>query len=80
MLAERILYMPSVGYCLLLALLYNYLLTKLPKLRFLTRIAFIVLIVWYGYLTIERNNDWENEESLFKRYVLDRDFARDTCH
>jgi tetratricopeptide (TPR) repeat protein len=70
MLAERILYMPSVGYCLLLALLYNYLLTKLPKLRFLTRIAFIVLIVWYGYLTIERNNDWENEESLFKSAIV----------
>ncbi len=70
MLAERILYMPSVGYCLLLALLYNYLLTKLPKLRPIVRIAFIALIIWYGYLTIERNKDWENEESLFKRYVI----------
>jgi len=70
MLAERILYMPSVGYCLLMALLYNYLLTKLPKLRVLTRIAFIALIIWYGYLTVQRNNDWENEEALFKRYAV----------
>jgi hypothetical protein len=70
MLAERILYMPSVGYCLLLALLYQYALSTRPKYRAVTRVLFVALIVWYGHLTVERNNDWRDEETLFVRQVI----------
>ena len=61
-LAERVLYLPSLGYCLLLA----YSLEKVAKLRRrLTRAGTITILLFFVLKTLHRNQDWRDEESLF---------------
>ena len=61
--AERLLYLPSLGYSLLVALGARRL-TRLQPL--LARLGLLVLLLSAGLRTIARNTDWENEETLFK--------------
>jgi len=71
MLAERLLYLPSVGFCYIMSDSIISLLTAINRnQQRSTKIAFIfivTLLLAYGYLTIERNRDWDNEERLFYR-------------
>lgn len=62
--AERVLYLPSVGYCLLLGVGYG----RLSRYT-LPRIALIVLILSYSARTYLRNFDWQDEESLYRSGV-----------
>ncbi|XP_055917100.1 protein O-mannosyl-transferase Tmtc3 [Eupeodes corollae] len=60
--AERVLYMPSMGFCMLQAYgLHN--LSKKTK-RFAEVILFVLLFS-HGYKTYVRNKDWQTEYSLF---------------
>ena len=62
-IAERLLYLPSIGFCILIAyILINF--TKNNKL-FLWSIVGVIICL-YGYKTYNRNFDWKNEESLFE--------------
>ncbi|CAJ0599022.1 unnamed protein product [Cylicocyclus nassatus] len=62
--AERILYLPSVGYCILLGMLYKSCCSRLGKTL---TISFAVLVLtMLGTRTYQRNLDWKNEESLYK--------------
>ena len=56
--AERILYIPSMGYCLLLA----FALSKLKQRRSLL----VFVIVFSAVKTVTRNDDWKSEESLYR--------------
>ena len=61
-LAERVLYIPSLGYCLLLALS----LENLGRLnRRLVRTGTLIMLTFFILKTLSRNQDWKNEESLF---------------
>lgn len=66
--AERVLYIPSMGFCLLVAVgmrcLYVKLRRKLSKDLVLGCCAALVLL--FGIKTILRNRDWRNEEMLYK--------------
>ena len=63
-MAERLLYLPSVGFCLLLAAVV----TGLPSGRrwgFLAVGAFGLVLLAYGARTVMRNWDWRNDAAIF---------------
>lgn len=66
--AERVLYIPSMGFCLLVAVgmrcLYVKLRRKLSRDLVLGCCAALVLL--FGIKTVLRNRDWRNEEMLYK--------------
>lgn len=67
-IAERVLYIPSIGFCLLVATgartLYVRLRTRGCKVLLLCFCVGLVLL--NGLRTIQRNRDWSNEENLYK--------------
>lgn len=66
--AERVLYIPSMGFCLLVAVgmraLYIRLRRKSSRTLILGCSAALVLL--FGIKTVMRNRDWQNEEMLYK--------------
>ncbi|MBN8701523.1 MAG: tetratricopeptide repeat protein [Bacteroidetes bacterium] len=68
-MGERFLFMPSLGFCLVLAALFtivfkpkeNNQLKFLPKLH----IPLLLLLLLYSAKTISRNKDWKNNLTLF---------------
>ena len=69
--AERLLYLPSIGYCFILAILLNKFFVFLinrergKHLIFLMNIICIVIILFYSSRTIIRNFDWKNNLTIF---------------
>ncbi|XP_055972382.1 protein O-mannosyl-transferase TMTC2 [Sorex fumeus] len=67
-IAERVLYIPSMGFCLLVTVGARALYVKVQK-RFLKNLIFyatVMLIVFYGLKTAIRNGDWQDEEMLYR--------------
>lgn len=71
--AERVLYIPSIGYCLLVALGFHLTDDWLGKrrrharrLRFLWRFACFALLALFAARTVRRNADWLSEETLYR--------------
>ena len=69
--AERVLYIPSMGYCLLVALGCHViddvtLRQHKPRARTLFRCVLLALLVVYSARTVRRNQDWLTEESLYR--------------
>ncbi|XP_030369028.1 protein O-mannosyl-transferase TMTC3 [Scaptodrosophila lebanonensis] len=62
--AERILYMPSMGYSLLVAYGHTQLLQRW-RWRRVSQLALICLLLVHGLKTHLRNYDWRNEYTLF---------------
>lgn len=65
-LAERVLYIPSVGYCYLVAYGYSWLQKRLWRKKMMINAAFVFLMLMYSLKTIRRNMDWRDEESLYR--------------
>lgn len=67
-IAERVLYIPSMGFCLLVAVgmrsLYVRLKRRSTRMMLLYCSAAVVLL--FGVKTVLRNRDWQNEEMLYK--------------
>lgn len=64
--AERVLYIPSVGFCLLVALGFHVLWSSH---KMLATGGFVLLLVALGSRTLQRNADWKNEESLYRSAI-----------
>ena len=68
--AERTLYMPSIGWCLLLALGCEKLLTHTwrahMRCRYLVFIAIFSVFCVYGARLLERNHVWTSRATLFQ--------------
>jgi tetratricopeptide (TPR) repeat protein len=63
-MSERFMFMPSLGFTLLLAyLLDRFIYSKFGKNAFLASIGLITLL--YSFKTITRNNVWKNDFTLF---------------
>lgn len=62
--AERVLYIPSVGYCFFVAVGYE-ILEKRANFKYV-RVIFSLLILIFSVRTLLRNKDWQNEESLYR--------------
>ncbi|XP_003740831.1 protein O-mannosyl-transferase TMTC2-like [Galendromus occidentalis] len=64
--AERVLYIPSMGYCILIAIGADYLLKNMPSVKYIWMTTLALLVVSYMARTVQRNEDWLTEESLYK--------------
>jgi len=66
-MAERLMYFPSIGLCLFLAIilskLYNHRSQKIYKPLFF--IIVVSLTIFYGTRSFARNKDWYDEKTLF---------------
>ena len=66
-IAERVLYIPSMGFCLLVAHGAYILYTRCSvHRRSLVPLVLGVLISGYGFRTVLRNIDWHTEENLYR--------------
>jgi tetratricopeptide (TPR) repeat protein len=64
-IAERVLYIPSMGFCLLVAFGYSRLCQKKIFNRKLLKCFIVFLISVHSAKTILRNFDWKDESSIF---------------
>lgn len=66
--AERVLYIPSMGFCLLVAVGMRALWIRLRtnSSRTLVLACSAALVLLFGVKTFLRNQDWHNEEMLYK--------------
>ncbi|XP_044290018.1 protein O-mannosyl-transferase TMTC1 isoform X2 [Varanus komodoensis] len=67
--AERVLYMPSMGYCILLVHGLNKLCTWLNKWRFTAVTTSALLLLLFSWKTVKQNEIWLSRESLFRSGV-----------
>ena len=72
-LAERVLYIPSMGVCLLVGLgvhtLFNKYYQSNANCRKLILASLVLLIAAFSAKTVIRNRDWQTEEKLYKAGV-----------
>lgn len=61
--AERLAYLPSLGVCMLLASLLN------ASARCFRITLLLLLVLYYGFLTIERNKVWRDNSTLFSAQI-----------
>lgn len=72
LIAERFLYLPSIGYCIMIAVLIMMLFEKFKEthLASYSIICFsVILICTYSYLTGMRNIDWSDRTVFYKRIL-----------
>ncbi|GFU19321.1 protein O-mannosyl-transferase TMTC3 [Trichonephila clavipes] len=62
--AERILYIPSMGFCLLVAYGWNLLYKKIGN-KGIVVMLIAVVIMFHSLKTVLRNNDWVSEKEIF---------------
>ncbi|XP_072529171.1 protein O-mannosyl-transferase TMTC2 [Salminus brasiliensis] len=67
-MAERVLYIPSMGFCLLvtLGLRSLYVSVRHKSLRVVLFSCAASLLIFYSLRTVNRNRDWQSEETLYK--------------
>ncbi|XP_044049665.1 protein O-mannosyl-transferase TMTC2 [Siniperca chuatsi] len=67
-IAERVLYIPSMGFCLLVAVGMRSLYVRLRRRSARTMLVYCsaAVVLLFGVKTILRNRDWQNEEMLYK--------------
>ncbi|XP_064602710.1 protein O-mannosyl-transferase TMTC3-like [Liolophura sinensis] len=64
--AERILYTPSMGFCMLVALGYEILLENKKHLKYLLLMGMAFMVLTHSVKTVVRNKDWMSELSIFQ--------------
>ncbi|XP_062348462.1 protein O-mannosyl-transferase TMTC1 [Cinclus cinclus] len=67
--AERVLYMPSMGYCILFVHGLKKLSTWLNKWRIAVPALFALLLLLFSWKTVKQNEIWLSRESLFSSGV-----------
>jgi tetratricopeptide (TPR) repeat protein len=72
LMAERFLYLPTVGYCVILGWVASWLLGpvtlgRAARLRLAPTLGLAVLLLAYFVLTLWRNEDWRDEDRLYSR-------------
>ncbi|XP_041254482.1 protein O-mannosyl-transferase TMTC1 isoform X1 [Onychostruthus taczanowskii] len=67
--AERVLYMPSMGYCILFVHGLKKLSTWLKKWRITVPTLFALLLLLFSWKTVKQNEIWLSRESLFSSGV-----------
>ncbi|MEQ2160607.1 hypothetical protein GOODEAATRI_001033 [Goodea atripinnis] len=67
-IAERVLYIPSMGFCLLVAVGLRSLYVRVQRRSSRRVLLFCsgALVILFGMKTVLRNQDWQNEEMLYK--------------
>lgn len=67
--AERVLYLPSSGMCLLIGLIVSSLWSTYKKYRYVVIVCFVTVLVAFSAKTVLRNKDWQNEEVLYRSAI-----------
>ncbi|XP_076358340.1 protein O-mannosyl-transferase Tmtc3-like isoform X1 [Tachypleus tridentatus] len=62
--AERVLYLPSMGFCLLIAIGWSHLWQD-KRLRGLATVGLVILVSVHAMKTALRNKEWKSAETLF---------------
>jgi len=75
MMTDRYMHIPSIGFAVLLAMALTYPTRRTDKdgqsaVRMLALLPAIVVILLFSTLTIRRNADWRDTETLFRRTVF----------
>lgn len=65
-IAERVLYLPSIGFCLLISIGIHKLIIKRPRMEKTIKLGFYSLIIILIAKSFTRALEWRNEEVLFK--------------
>lgn len=67
--AERYLYLPSVGFCLLVAVIAASLLKRLPEnlRKPLSALLLVGVVVWFSAESFARTPDWHDDATLFRK-------------
>lgn len=72
--AERYLYIPLIGFCLLVSILFSDLFlnrfAESPSLKVLTVVALITVVGFYAAATAGRNRDWKDSYTLWSKTVV----------
>jgi len=69
-LGERFLFLPSVGFCILIGMLLIHLNKRFGKEKHILLISILLPILFlYSWKTEERNKDWKDNLTLFKKDV-----------
>lgn len=63
---DRYLYVPSIGFCLLLGLIWNRL---VPRIWLVPLVALLGIAGWLGYRTVTESGYWKDDVTLFRRAV-----------
>lgn len=64
-IAERILYIPSIGFSLLVSIGMHLLMKKFANQKVLIYAAFVIFMSFHGLKSYHRSMDWMNEDRLF---------------
>ncbi|OGW44890.1 MAG: hypothetical protein A2132_02680 [Nitrospirae bacterium RBG_16_43_11] len=79
--AERFLYIPSIGFCIILASLlwgwYALMRTKGHQWRWVVISTAIAITIAYGVLTFDRNFDWKNDITIFSDAIRKSPYTRE---
>ena len=70
--AERILYMPSIGFCIIVANGIYYLATRPHShvmVQVAVKVAAVYLLIVHSAKTLQRNRDWLSEKTLYHSAV-----------
>ena len=70
-LAERLLYLPSAGFCVLLALAIQRVAARAGAARLMAYASAAAIVVAYGALTVARNRVWREPGVFFRTMVAD---------
>jgi tetratricopeptide (TPR) repeat protein len=62
--AERYLYIPSMGFCLILGWLFSELYTR-KTTRVISGLVLVIILIFYSFSTIKRNFDFKSEYTLW---------------
>lgn len=70
--AERYLYLPSFGFCLLVAVIGELAMKRLPGRvqKPVSAGLLLLVIVWYCWETFARNPDWHDDATLFRKTLV----------
>ncbi|MFQ5900053.1 MAG: tetratricopeptide repeat protein [Thermodesulfobacteriota bacterium] len=68
-IAERFLYLPSIGFCLLLAVGLTRVWKVRPLFGKVAAAVFVVITLFYSFGTIDRNRVWKDEYSFWSDLV-----------
>lgn len=72
--AERFLYIPLIGFCLLVAMAFNTLmnqrLSETVPVKALSSVAIIALLSFYATMAVSRNLDWKDSLTLWSKTVI----------
>ena len=69
-MAERFLYLPSIGFCLAMVILMDRGCAALKgKIRSITVLALTLLIIGYSAKTVARNDEWARFDSISKSII-----------